>query len=133
MNKKYILILSLASLALSGCATDTGDAKKDARGRAINETGKQVFNAIVKFGLSEGSQYLAGRNGQDAAAGAFEAAKGATSSFNIGDIITAYAGPEIGDVAHEQMIVAKPANAIEAKYIANVIGAGLQLVANRQL
>lgn len=125
------LALIVCVFALSGCATNTGDPKKDARGRAWNEAGKQAFNAVLNFGLSEGSQYLAGRNGQDAAAGAFEAAKSATSSFNIGAIVSAYAGPEIGAVAEEQMIVAKPANGAQAKQLANIIGAALQLRANQ--
>lgn len=129
--KKSTILLTIACLAFAGCATDTGDPKKDARGRAWNEAGKQAFNAVLNFGLSEGTQYLAGRNGQDAAAGAFEAAKSATSSFNIGAIVSAYAGPEVGAVAEEQMIVAKPANGAQAKQLANIIGAALQLRANQ--
>lgn len=126
-----LAVVLVTSLLAGGCATNTGDPKKDARGRAWNEAGKQAFNAVLNFGLSEGSQYLAGRNGQDAAAGAFEAGKSAMGSFNIGDIVSAYAGPEVGAVAQEQMIVSKPANATQAKQMANIIGAALQLRANQ--
>lgn len=128
---RTILLTVALSLAFAGCATDTGDPGKDARARAFNEAGKQVFNAVLNFGLNEGAGYLSGRNGQDAAAGAFEAAKSSMASFNIGDIVSAYAGPEVGAVAHEQMMAAKPANGKEAKFFANVIGAALQLGANQ--
>lgn len=123
-------ILSLTLIAfLTGCATNTGDPAKDARGRATNEVGKQLFTAMLSFGLEQGRQAMTGRNGQDAAAGAFEAA---SQGLDIGKVIDAAAGSQVADAAATAYADAK-ARAPQASpsWLKNVIGAGLQLAANQ--
>lgn len=126
-----ILITIILCLSFSGCATDTGDAKKDARGRATNEVGKQVFNALLSWGLNEGVSQMTGQNGQDAAAAAFGAAKSVAGGINISNIMRAYAGPEVAAKVDEQLAVANPQTPAEKSYFANVAGAALQLAANQ--
>lgn len=125
---KKIIIIAVLCLATFGCATDTGDAKKDARGRATNEAGKQVFNALLSWGMNQGVAYMTGQNGQDAAAGAFEAAKG---NIDIGKIVSAYAGPEVASQVTTQIASANPQTPAQKSYFANVAGAALQLAANQ--
>lgn len=126
--KTLILTLIFIVTFTAGCATDTGDPVKDRRGRVVNELGKQVFNAVLSWGTTQGVDALTGRNGQDAAAGAFEAAR---SSFDIGRIVDAYAGPQVAAVVAQQMAVANPQTPKEKTFFANVIGAALQLAANQ--
>lgn len=125
-----ILIIILCALPL-GCATDTPDAAANRRGRVTNAVAGEVFNAVLNFGLSEGRQYLTGQNGQDAAAGAFDAAAGLISSESIGRIVAAYAGPEVATIAQTQFDAADPKTPGDKVLIANTIGAALQLAANQ--
>jgi hypothetical protein len=128
---KSRIILTLTALLIFGCATDTGDPKKDARGRATNEVGKQVFNALLSWGLNEGVAQMTGQNGQDAAAGAFGAAKSVAGGINISNIMRAYAGPEVAAKVDEQLAIANPQTPQQRSYFANVAGAALQLAANQ--
>lgn len=125
------LLLACCALALAGCATNTGDASADRRGRVTNAIGKEVFNAVLSFGLGQGRAYMTGQNGQDAAAGAFEAAVSVVSSDSLKRIVDAYAGPEVAAVAAAQFDKAAPQTLQEKSWVANVIGAGLQLAANQ--
>lgn len=127
--KTLSLVLIAATLIFTGCATNTGDPAKDARGRVTNEVGKQLFNAVLNFGLGQGAEYLSGRNGQDAAAGAFAAA---SQGLDIGKVIDAAAGSQVADAATKAYADAK-ARAPQASpsFLKNVIGAGLQLAANQ--
>lgn len=125
-------LICLIPLLFASCATDTGNVRHDRAARITNEVGKQVFSAIVSYGLNRGQRYLTGQNGQDAAEGAFEAAKqSALTSIDLGRIIDAYAGPEVATIAQIEFEDAAPRTPAEKSYIANVIGAGLQLAANQ--
>lgn len=126
--------LSLAAAALvcvAGCATDTGNPSADRRGRVTNAIGQEVFNAVLRFGLNQGSALLTGQNGQDAAKGAFQAAAGLVSSDSVRRVIAAYAGPEVAAVAQAAYDKAAPASQPERAYIVNTIGAALQQAANQ--
>lgn len=130
--KHHLIPAALASLLLlCSCATDTGDASVDRRGRVTNAIGKELFNVVLNFGLTQGRDLLTGQNGQDAAAGAFEAAKGLVTSDSISRVMTAYAGPQIAAVAQAQFDKAAPVTPKERSFTANVIGAALQLAANQ--
>lgn len=127
----FFAILTLVCL-IFGCATDSGDAAKDRRGRVTNAVLKTIFVAALNFGVSEGQSYLEGQNGQDAAHAAFLAAdKGLISSSTINDLVTAYAGPQVGQVAAQQFTAANPQTPAESKAVANTIGAAFQEAANQ--
>lgn len=126
-----LAIAAILAALLSGCATNTGDASVDRRGRVTNAVAKEVFNAVLHFGLNEGRSLMAGQNGQDAAAAAFDAATGIVSSDSLQRVLEAYAGPQVAVVAAEQFDKADPKTPAEKSFIANVIGAGFQLAANQ--
>jgi len=128
---KTLASLLLCAALLTGCATTTGNVSTDARGRVTNAVAKEVFNAVLSFAMNEGVSYMTGQNGQDAAAGAFQAATGLVSSASIGRIVDAYAGPQVGIVAQQQFAAANPQTPADKALIANVIGAALQQAANQ--
>lgn len=126
------LVLSAALLFSPSCATDTGNPSKDRAGRVTNAVLKNVFIAALNFGMSEGQSYIEGQNGQDAAHAAFLAAdRGLISSTTLNDIVTAYAGPQVGAVAAQQFAAANPKTPADAKAVANTIGAAFQQAANQ--
>lgn len=128
---KIIALLTISTLAFTSCATDTGDAAKDRRGRVTNAVLKEVFTAALSFGAAEGRAYLSGQNGQDAAAGAFEAAgQSFLSSSTFDHIVAAYAGPQVAKVAAQQFAKANPQTPGDRAMVANTIGAAFQQVAN---
>ncbi len=125
------LLLVLALFCLTSCATTGPDTAANARGRVVNELGKQVFNALLSWGLNEGVSQMTGQNGQDAAAGAFGAAKSVAAGINISNIMRAYAGPEVAAKVDEQLAIVNPQTPKERSYFANVAGAAMQLAANQ--
>jgi len=126
------VVLTVALLFAPACATDTGNPSKDRAGRVTNAALKDIFLAALSFGASEGQSYLEGKNGQDAASAAFIAAgKGLISSGTFNDIVTAYAGPEVGQVAAAQFAKANPQTPADSAKVANTIGAAFQQAANQ--
>lgn len=128
-----IIAAILALCLLSGCATNTGDAAKDQRGRVTNAVLAEVFNAVVRAGVSAGGSALAGRNGQDAAHAAFIAAAQINGTEVLDRILVAYAGPQVqpvADAAMAQIAKVNPRTASDKVAVLNTIGAAIQSVAN---
>lgn len=126
-----VLLLFVVASLFAGCATNTGVPWKDRLGRVSNAAGEELFNSVLSFGLSEGRNLLTGQNGQDAAAGAFQAASGGLiSSGAFEHYMSAWAGPQVAAVAAEQFAKANPQTPAQSAKVANTIGAALQLAAN---
>jgi antitoxin (DNA-binding transcriptional repressor) of toxin-antitoxin stability system len=127
--------LTLAVIFVSSCATNTGDAKKDARGRAINQTlaeagsilGRAVVSSLFNIAANEAS---GGRSDwqQAAVEGLYVNIDVAKSGQAVNRIVTAYSdgkAPETAKAAEKAFVEAAetqdPAKVNEA--IASVVSA----------
>lgn len=131
-----LLIFLLVFLSLFvGCNTDTGNLVKDRNGRVTNAVLKDVFNTVLQAGLSYGTASLSGQNGQDAAEAAFISAGESNGVNMIGDIMTAYAGPQVAPITNAALSALKQANPqtpAEKAAVLNTIGAAIQTAANQK-
>lgn len=135
---RTILAVGIAVLLIlwliPGCATDTGDPKKDRQGRVTNAVLQDVFNIALQGAMSAGAAALQGQNGQDAANAAFESAALSGGVNLIGDAITAYAGPQakpIAVAAQKAVALASPQTPADKAAVLNTIGAAIQQAANQ--
>lgn len=129
--KSSLPVALLCGLFVAGCATDTGDPAKDRRGRVTNAVATEAAKVAWSFLLTSGENYLAGRNGQDAAKAAFGAAiQSYDGAAGLSNIIRAAAGPQAAQVAHAAYVAADPQTPAQKIAVANSIGAAFQQVAN---
>lgn len=139
---KIIACFAIASLTLMlgafpSCSTDTGDAQKDKKARITNAVLEEVFNAVVKVGVSAGASALSGQNGQDVSAAVFQSASTINFGAAIAHVMHEASDPNVNvapvaKVAAEQFLAANPQTPAEKALVANTIGAALQHVANQQ-
>lgn len=102
----------LAVMFLSGCSTTTGDAARDARGRATNaalEEATKVLGRVAVNTLANVAQQEMSGGGADfgsaAAAGLWANAGSIVSSEAIAHIIEAYSGKRLPETAAKAAVV----------------------------
>lgn len=98
---KILLILPLALLAAS-CETDTGDARKDARGRAANQTmieaGKVLGKVAAASLMNAAQQEMNGGNvdwGSAASQGLWSNTESIVTSGAVENIVTAWSAGKL--------------------------------------
>lgn len=101
---KYLALL--LALVFTGCATNSGDAKKDARGRATNQALTEAGNVLGKMAvqaLFSVAQQEAGGKGVDfqqaAASGLWMNVDAAQTGASIARIVDAYSGGKMTQTA----------------------------------
>lgn len=124
------MIVGAALFLLGGCATDTGDARRNQRGRITNAVLEEAFNAALKVGLSAGEGAVNGWAIQNGASAIFDNPQvSIDGGAALEHIILAAAGPEakpLAKAAAVQFDKANPKTPAEKAAVANTIGAGLQ-------
>lgn len=130
MNKLSCLLAVTASM-LCACATNTGDSSADARGRITNAAAKELWNGVVSFGTQYAANSLSGQKGQATADAAFKAAGAVFSADAFRRVLAAKADPAVAAKAAQLYEQANPQTPTEHSFVANVIGSGLQYVANQ--
>lgn len=134
---RTILAVAIAVLIvlwlIPGCATNTGNAATDQRGRVTNAIGAEAAKVVWNFALNSGTSYLQGQNGQAAASAAFTAAKTIQSydgAMGFANIIRAAAGPQVAQAAQQAYVAANPQTPEQKVFVANSICGALQNAAN---
>jgi len=127
------VILIGALLLLQGCATTTGDATKDARGRATNaallEAGKVLGWVAVASLMNVAQQEMSGGKadyGHAVSQGLWSNAGNIIDSHAIANVITAYSGDRLDKTSNEAADVFRTSTAppaVKADAIAAVISA----------
>lgn len=135
MKKLHLnLFLFLALLCLlSSCATTTGDASKDARGRATNaalaEAAKVLGRVAVNSLTTVAKQEMSGGTadyGHAVSQGLWAEAGSIVNSHAIANVVEAYSGKKLPDTANKAADVFRTSTApptAKANAIATVISA----------
>lgn len=113
MKSKLIkfLTVTLATVILTACATTTGDAGKDARGRATNaalsEAGKVLGKIAVASLYNVAQQHITGQNvdfTQAATAGLWSQSTNILSGTAVANVINAYSGNQVPDAVVNEAV-----------------------------
>lgn len=121
------LSIVLALLMLPGCLnTQTGNPATDKRHRIENAVGAVAAQVVWNFALNSAENFVAGNKGQNAAQVAFASVQKIDGAAALQSIITAAAGPKLGQVAAEAYVTANPQTKAEKVMVINSIGAALQ-------
>lgn len=132
---KSLILVIVAAISLIGCATDTGDAAKDRRGRVTNAVLESIASAVGKVAISTltnaATQQMSGGKVDLASAasqGLWTNATSIVDSNTVAKIVNAWSDDSIKPVAAiaaQKFAEVNPQTPAEKVAVVNAIATGI--------